>query len=117
MPESHTFPKRERLQHGHQFRTVYERGRKVTGKLAVVYAAEGGPRAVGVVTSRAVGGAVARNRARRLLREAYRAHKHNLKDNVQIIIVARTAIRDKGLRDVEAEVWRLLSDAGVTIDS
>ncbi len=89
----------------------------MAGKLAVVYAREGEARAVGVVTSRAVGGAVARNRARRLLREAYRAHKHKLKDNVQIVIVARTAIRDKRLQDVETEVLSLFRAAGVMMDS
>ena len=56
-----TFPKRERLRHGHEFRAVYERGRKTPGKLAVLYVLEEpGPSniSVGVVTSRAIGNAV-----------------------------------------------------------
>ena len=31
----HTFPRSERLQYGHQFRHVYERGRKIEGRLIV----------------------------------------------------------------------------------
>ena len=110
-----TFPKRERLQRGFQFRHVYEQGRKVEGRLAVVYVLEAAPeeRAVGVVTSRRIGGAVVRNRARRLLREVYRLNKHKLKPNLQIVMVARTAINGKRLQEVETNVLQLLEAAGV----
>jgi ribonuclease P protein component len=116
----HTFPKSERLQYGHQFRQVYERGRKVEGRLLALYlldepAADVAPsgRAVGVVTGRRIGGAVQRNRARRLLREAYRLNKHKLKPNFQLVMVARNGIRGKRLTDVEAELLRLFGTAGM----
>ena len=116
----HTFPKSERLQYGHQFRQVYERGRKVEGRLLALYLLDepaDGPapsgRAVGVVTGRKIGDAVRRNRARRLLREAYRLNKHKLKSNIQLVMVARNGIRGKRLPDVEAELLRLFGAAGV----
>ena len=116
----HTFPKSERLQYGHQFRQIYERGRKVEGRLLALYlldepATNPAPsgRAVGVVTGRKLGGAVQRNRARRLLREAYRLNKHKLKPNIQIVMVARYGIRGKRLPDVEAELLGLFGAAGV----
>jgi ribonuclease P protein component len=116
----HTFPKSERLRYGHQFRQVYERGRKVEGRLLALYlldepATNPAPsgRAVGVVTGRKLGGAVQRNRARRLLREAYRLNKHKLKPNFQLVMVARNAIRGKRLPDVEAELLGLFGAAGV----
>ena len=116
----HTFPKSERLQYGHQFRHVYEHGRKVEGRLLALYlldepATNPAPsgRAVGVVTGRKLGGAVQRNRARRLLREAYRLNKHKLKPNIQIVMVARYGIRGKRLPDVEAELLRLFGAAGM----
>ena len=114
-----TFPRRERLQRGHQFRHVYEQGRKVHGKLVVLHwldTAEGeraGRCQVGVVTSRRVGGAVIRNRARRLLREAYRLNKEKLKPNLQLVLVARTAIQEKKLREVEVELLGLFQSAGL----
>ena len=116
----HTFPKSERLQYGHQFRQIYERGRKVEGRLLALYlldepATNPAPsgRAVGVVTGRKLGDAVQRNRARRLLREAYRLNKHKLKPNIQIVMVARYGIRGKRLPDVEAELLGLFGAAGV----
>src|SRR6266481_4594091 len=121
-----TFPKSERLQRGHQFRHAYEHGRKVVGPLFVLYAVDTPPgqpgtgtvasRAVGVVTSRKIGGAVTRNRARRLLREAYRLNKQKLKANLQIVMIARSAINGKRLQDVEAELLRLFRAAGILIE-
>jgi len=94
---------------------VYDTGRCAKGRLLVVYALDAPeePRHVGVVTSRRVGNAVTRNRARRLLREAYRHHKQELPEHLQLVMVARTAITDKKLRDVETEMLTLWRSAGL----
>ncbi|MCX7886995.1 MAG: ribonuclease P protein component [Verrucomicrobiae bacterium] len=110
-----TFPKTERLHYGWQFRLVYERGLCARGRLLVLYGlvVPGEPRRVGIVASRRVGNAVARNRARRLLREAYRVNKHRLLPNLQMVLVARSAIVACKLSEVEADLLELCRNNGL----
>ena len=62
---------------GADFRRVFRRGFRVDGPLLSLVAADNdlGYDRLGLAASRKLGGAVARNRAKRLLREAFRRHK------------------------------------------
>ncbi|WP_437290361.1 ribonuclease P protein component [Sorangium sp. So ce406] len=59
---------------------------------------------LGLVASRKVGGAVARNRAKRLLREAFRRFPELFPDRVDIVVILRTGAGSLGLEDVLAEL-------------
>ena len=59
------------------------------------------PTRLGVITSRRIGGAVVRNRARRLLREAFRSHRARLQPGCDLVIIARKSIQDLGFDGVE----------------
>ena len=68
---------------------------------------------LGVVTSRKIGGAVQRTRARRLLRESFRLHQHELAQPVELILVARNSIAGKQFADVEKDFLATLRRAGL----
>jgi ribonuclease P protein component len=63
---------------------------------------------LGVVTSKKIGNAVARSRARRLLRECFRLHQRELARPVDLVLVARPSIAGKKLADVETDLLRAL---------
>ena len=73
----------------------------------------GGTTRLGVVTSRKIGGAVVRNRARRLLREAFRVHQGELTQPVDLVLVARQSIVGQRLTEVEKDFLATMHRAGL----
>ena len=85
------FLKQHHLRRPAEFARVFDRRCSVADGRLVVYAARnelGHPR-VGLSVSRKVGGAVVRNRCRRLLREAFRLERENLPQHVDLVLIPR----------------------------
>lgn len=74
----------------------------------------GMPSKIGVIASRNVGGAVIRNRARRLLRELFRLRQHEFRQAVAMVLVARNSIVGKAQLEVAEDFTRALRLAGLT---
>ena len=68
---------------------------------------------LGVITPGRIGGAVARNRARRLLRESFRLHQLELLEPLDLVLVARPSIAGKGFAEVEKDFLTTLRKAGL----
>jgi ribonuclease P protein component len=75
-------------------------------------AAVGGTRA-GFVVRREVGSAVARNRARRVMKEAWRSIESEVASSLDVVFVARPAIAGCSLAEVAQEMRALLVRKGV----
>ena len=114
--------RRRRLSRSGEFERVYREGRSHASRHLVVYAFprseddDSDPR-LGVSVGRKVGGAVERNRMKRLLREAFWSSAEDLHDGHDFVIVARPAAselaRQGGERAIEAELREVLSAAGL----
>jgi ribonuclease P protein component len=68
---------------------------------------------VAFVAGRRVGGAVVRNRARRILRAAWREVAPRVRGGYDVALVARRTIRGARAHELAPEVERLLSRAQV----
>ena len=61
---------------------------------------------LGVTVSRRIGGAVGRNRVKRVLREIFRYNRDALLPPLDLVVVARSGIKERTQADLEGEVLR-----------
>jgi ribonuclease P protein component len=103
-----------RIKQGRDFSRMRQEGRRlVNGCLIANWRSRpaGSPPRLGVITSGRIGNAVARSRARRLLREVFRAHQHDLAEPVDLILVARPSIAGRKRLEVEKDFITALRKA------
>ncbi len=113
--------KRRRLSRSGEFERVYREGRSHASRHLVVYAfprsdEEEEPR-LGISVGRKLGGAVERNRIKRLLRDAFWAGAGDLAPGHDFVIVARPAAgelaRDGGDGAIAQALRSVLAEAGL----
>ena len=97
------------------FQQTYAQGRRVVGRVMVLWLreGEGASLRLGVVASKKVGGAVQRARAKRLMREAYRRNRHRFFGPYDVVLVARRGILETGWDELVSELLDLARRVGV----
>ncbi|HXH05730.1 MAG TPA: ribonuclease P protein component [Vicinamibacterales bacterium] len=95
----------ERLRRRREFEQARREGLQVRGRhLTLVLRPNGLEHArLGIVASRRLGGAVRRNRAKRLVRELFRHNKTATAAGLDIVVVAHPTLLDAGFAAIEAD--------------
>ena len=118
--------KRPRLSRSSDFQRIYRQGSSTASRFLVLYsfkrpaeAGAEGPR-LGLSVSKKLGGAVVRNRVKRLLREAFQGCAGHLAEEYDLVVIARPHLLELVAREsagekgvVGAAVRELLVRAGV----
>ena len=113
-PKRLSFGREQRIKQTRDFARARAQGERLThGTLVANWLklSAGSKTRLGVVTSKKIGGAVERSRARRLLREVFRVHQNDLRQPVDLVLVARPSIAGKKFADVEKDFMTALQKA------
>jgi ribonuclease P protein component len=111
-----TLPGSLRLKTQRDFRSVYGRGRRASGDwvTVVVWPRRAGevpaPR-LGLSVSKEHGGAVRRNKLKRVLREAFRLERDRMPPNCDVVLIPRRRDDDLPLAALRIELPRLVGKA------
>ena len=111
-PQDNRLPREGRLPAA-LYPAVFDQGQSFPGRYLVLCLGQGSndlPRPqLGITTSRrTLPTAVARNRARRLMREAFRTRQHTLLPGARIILVARRRIMEDGTLETVSRDFNIL---------
>lgn len=107
IPAGCKFPRHSRLKTRREFRIVLDRGRSRAGRTVVVYVhpSPTTQHRLGVIVSRRVGSAVARNRIKRIARELFRQRRDEFKttEPCDFVVIAKRRAVDM-LRQLPADL-------------
>jgi len=114
-----TLPAQRRLRRKSDFEAAYARGRRFGNGFFAVTAIPndiGGPRLGLAVSVKNAGNAIERNRLRRIIRESFRLHQHEL-PTVDLVVSARGRARDVAGAELHASLialWKKVTEQCAT---
>ena len=110
------FLKSERLRKSREFKSGFQKCRKLDDGTLVFYVQfveDAALRKFGVSLSRALGKAYLRNRLKRRLREIYRVEKEKFRGGYQVIVVPKRGSAGRSFGEIQGSFLALASRAGL----
>jgi ribonuclease P protein component len=107
-----------RLTRSTDFKRVRRVGKSYAHPLVVLIVTPAEPDGLrfGIAAGKSVGGAVQRNRAKRLLREAVRHFLANIQPGWDVVLLARQSTGEAALEDVQTAMRLVFRRAGIYSD-
>ena len=98
----------ERIRRRADFQRVYAEGARIHSRFATLFvlANELGVGRLGIAATKKLGGAVVRNRAKRLIREVFRRNK--IASGFDVVVVPKRELLDASLTVLEADYRHIL---------
>lgn len=110
-------PQRIRLES--EYKKILSKGRRIYSKFFTLFifpaekTDEENPTRFGFIASKKVGKAVARNRAKRLIREIIRVNLDNIKDGYELVVIISPNAVDQDFETLQKAVLESLQKAGL----
>ncbi len=104
-----TFPKADRILKRPDFVHLSKSGIKIQNKNFIAAFQKGciDRTRIGITVSKRVGGAVSRNRLKRLIREFFRLNKHHLPGYLDINIIAKKKASERSSKEIHASLQEI----------
>ena len=105
----------EKIKQNRDFKRLYYKGNSYVTPYFVMYTAKGRKNRLrfGITVGKKIGGAVQRNRAKRLITAAFRGLAPNISKGVDVIVVARTRVLDVKSTKITELMKKQFMEAGL----
>ena len=102
------FRPEEHIRRRAEFQQVYERGARIRGRFSTLFLLPNklSIGRLGIAATRKLGGAVQRNRAKRLIREVFRRNK--IAPGFDVVVIPKRDLLDASLSEIEADYRALI---------
>ena len=106
----------ESIKNKQGFDRVFDKGKRYHGELlTAVIAKASGPAKLGIIVGHKYGGAIARNRIKRIIREAFRTIAKELSGGMDLVVMPREKAKRAKTQEMLTELSNIIHKAGLAL--